>query len=78
MIYITVNGDGRTREAEIPDEHGPALRSAINEHRNELGERLAGAHKFDKEDALTRAVSSFGQLAAAINAVIPKEDPDYE
>lgn len=68
---------GRTSTADIPAEHAPALRSSIEEIRNELGERVSGAHKFDKEHALTRAVSAMGRVAAALNLVIPEGDPDY-
>ena len=68
---------GVETSALIPAEHAPALRSAILELNNELGERVAGAHNFAKEDALTRAVSAVGNLRAAINYVIPEEDPDY-
>lgn len=68
---------GVQAHAEIPAEHGPALRSAIQEHRNELGERSKGSYDFKVEAALTRAISAWGQLAAAINHVIPEEDSDY-
>lgn len=79
MIRITVQQDGgESSTAVIPTEQGPALRSAINEIRNEVGERLAGSHRFAKEYALTRASSALGALSAAINHVIPQEDPDYE
>lgn len=80
MIRVTVL-DTQTAAhatADIPAEHAGALRSAVNEIRNELGERVSGAHKFKKEHALTRAVSAVGRLAATINLVIPQEDPDYE
>lgn len=80
MIVITVfnNDTGKEDSAEIPAEHAPALRSAINEIRNELGGRNEGAHKFKKEHSLTRASSAMGRLAAAINTVITEDDPDYE
>lgn len=80
MIYVSVidSVNGRTGSAEIPAEHAPALRSAINEIRNELGGRNEGAHKFKKEHSLTRASSAMGRLAAAINTVITEDDPDYE
>lgn len=61
----------------IPEEHAPSFRSAINEIRNELGERVAGMHNFDKEDALTRAVSAIGTFAGGVNRAIPKDDKDY-
>lgn len=69
---------GSTATAEIAAEHAPALRSAIEEIRNELGERVSGAFAFKKEQALTDAVVAVGRLAAAANAVIPEGDPDYE
>lgn len=78
MLQIAVTQDGFTQTAVILPENGPALRSAIAEIRNELGGRLSGSHRFPKEAALTRAVSALGALAAAINAVIPEEDADYE
>lgn len=80
MIRITVLDTQTAREAtaDIPAEHAPALRSALNEIRNELGERVSGAHKFKKEHALTRAVSAIGRTAAALNLVIAEDDPDYE
>ena len=46
--------------------------------RNELGERLSGIHRYEKEDALTRAMAAVGAFAAVINAVIPEGDKDYE
>lgn len=79
MILLSFTAaDGRVSTAEIPDVNGPALRSAIAEIRNELGERASGAHAFYKEDAIVRAINALGQLAAALNVVIPVEDPDYE
>ena len=69
---------GVTATADIPAEHGPALRSTINEHRNELGGRVEGAFAFKKEHALARAVSASGRMAAALNLVITEDDPDYE
>lgn len=68
MITFTVS---------IPDEQGPALRSAIQEIRNEVGDRLVGSHKFNKEAALTLAATALGTLAAAINAQVPTEDKHY-
>jgi hypothetical protein len=78
MIFITVEQNGVSSTAEIPSENGPALRSALSEIRNEVGERLAGSHRFAKEYALTRASSALGALAGAVNHVIAADDPDYE
>lgn len=62
---------------DVIDEQGPALVSAIEEQRNELGGRLEGAHRFKKEDALTRAASAIGTLHAALLRVFGHGDPDY-
>lgn len=78
MIRFTVQEGDKSITTEIPSEQGPALRSALAEIRNEVGERLAGSHRFAKEYALTHAASALGQLSAAINQVIEKEDPEYE
>jgi hypothetical protein len=63
---------------EIPSEFGPALRSALEDLSNILGERLVGVHKFEREDALTFAVAALGPLRAAVNQVVPEGHPDYE
>jgi hypothetical protein len=79
MIYLLMK-DLETRIAaavEIPVAHGPALRSALREIRNELGERASGAFQYDKEDAITRAISALGQVASVVNKVIPEEDSHY-
>lgn len=80
MFFVKVSSDTHTiiREITIPALHGPAFRSAIDEISNKLGERLSGAHRYDKEDALTRAVSAMGAFRGAVNAVIPEGDKDYE
>jgi hypothetical protein len=78
VITITFVGNGRSANANIPDEQAPSLRSAISEIRNEIGARASGAHDFLKEDALVRALAALGSLAAALNHVVPEEDKDYE
>lgn len=55
----------------------PALRSAVDEMRTMVGGRLEGPSRFAREHALTRAVIALGALGAAVNAVVPKGDPDY-
>jgi hypothetical protein len=69
---------GQSATADIPSEHGPSLRSAVNEIRNTLGGRVEGAFSFKKEHSLTKAGSAMGRMAAALNLVIPEDDPDYE
>lgn len=80
MIRITVQDEvtGAAADIRIPSEQGPALRSALAEIRNEVGERLAGSHRFTKEHALTNASAALGSLCATVNTVIPNEDPEYE
>lgn len=78
MLRITVTHHSAEMTVEIPSEFAPALRSAVNEQRNELGSRLSGVHVYTKEDALTRAAAAFATLAKAINHCIPEDDNDYE
>lgn len=62
----------------IPTEFGPAFRAAVEEQRNTIGERLTGAHEFDKERALTHASDAFASLGAAVNALVPRPSEDYD
>jgi hypothetical protein len=55
----------------------PALRSALDEIRHEVGGRLEGPHLFAKEQALTNAARALAAVAAAVNALAPKGDPAY-
>jgi hypothetical protein len=77
-IQVIDHETGRSAIAEFPSSFGPALRSTLADHANELGERSSGSHHYDKEDALTRAMGAHGPLRAAVNRVIEKEDPHYE
>lgn len=61
----------------IADDHAPALRSALDELRNTIGGKLTDSHLFAREDALTRASIAVATLAAGVNQVVLKEDPDY-
>jgi hypothetical protein len=65
-------------DAEIPSEFGPALRSALEDLSNILSERLLGVHKFEREDALSFALTALGPLRAAVNKIVPEGHPDYE
>jgi hypothetical protein len=56
---------------------GPALRSAILEISNIVGERLEGPHAWDKEQALTHAAMALGALRTSVCAAVPEDDPDY-
>jgi hypothetical protein len=79
IIVSLINTETQqTATVEIPAAHAEAFRSGIQEIRNEVGERLAGSHRFPKEFALTRASSALGLFGKAVNKVIDREDPDYE
>lgn len=77
MLKITLKHRNKTITADIPSSQAPAFRSALEEMRNELGGRASGAHKYAKEDALTRAVAAVGKFAAALNYVVTEGDPNY-
>lgn len=61
----------------VPREIAPALKSAIEEKSNLVGEKLEGIALFAVEDARTRAARALGVLRAAITAQVPEGDPDY-
>lgn len=71
-------GTQKIVDAEIPSEFGPALRSALEDLSNIISERLLGVHKFEREDALTFALTALGPLRAAVNQIVPAGHPDYE
>jgi hypothetical protein len=77
MLKITLKHGSKSITANIPSSQAPAFRSAVEEMRNELGGRASGAHKYPKEDALTRAVAAFGSFAAAVNYIVTEGDPNY-
>jgi hypothetical protein len=62
---------------EVATQHGPALRSALEEIANILGHRLESPHRYDKEETLTRAAVGVNTLRAAVTREVPKADPDY-
>lgn len=64
--------------AEIPSIFGPALRSAMEDITNEIGGRLEGIHKYEKEEALTEAAIATNALRAAVNQVVPAGHEDHE
>ena len=62
---------------DVAPNHAPALRSAVEEIRNEVGGRLEGAHRYAKQDALTYAATALGSLFAAIARKVSAGDPNY-
>jgi hypothetical protein len=77
MLTITFVQNGKSASAQIPTVFAPALHSAIAEIRGEVGERIAGSHKHHREESLTRAIAALGEMAAALNFVVPEGDPHY-
>lgn len=78
MLTITLVHYGKSATVNIPTCQAPSLRSAVDEIRDELGGRASGAHQYNREDSITRAVDAIGKLSSAINYVVPEGDPDYE
>jgi hypothetical protein len=62
---------------DVAPNHAPALRSAVEEIRNEVGGRLEGQHRYAKQDALTYAAVALGSLFAAITRKVTAGDPGY-
>lgn len=62
---------------EVEAKHAPALKSAIDEISNEIGERLKNAAEYAVEDAWTYAAVGLGKFRAAISTQVPYGDPNY-
>lgn len=62
---------------QVPAFCAPALRSAVEEFRGAVADRLDSRNRTMKEDATTRALVGLGALAAAVNAAVDEEDPHY-
>jgi hypothetical protein len=77
LLTVTVTRGSVSKTVTIPDEFAPALRSALEEIRNELGGRLEGAFTFAREQAITNASTALGTLSSAINAAVPAGDDHY-
>lgn len=74
---VTLDDDLVTVKVRVRRGDLPALRSALQEIRDEIGGRLVGPHRFAREHALTRATIALGAVAAEVNRLAPKGDPDY-
>ena len=79
MLRITIERESKDAPVTVtmPEEYGPALRSALDDLRNQLGERLCGLHPFPREAALTRASVAVSQLSAGIAKAVPHEETHY-
>lgn len=77
LTIIMEPTEGSTKIAQIPDEQLPSLRSALQELRDELADRVSGRYEFKREAPYTRAIIALGTLAAALNCVVPAGDPGF-
>lgn len=82
MIVIRIHDTEATPHSEVraefPSIFGPAFRSAMEDITNEIGGRLEGIHKYEKEDALTEAAIATNALRAAVNQVVPAGHEDHD
>ena len=62
---------------EIPEGHGPALRSVVEEMCAELEPRLEQSYSYPIEDALCGAMNALGALRAAVFAQVAAGDPYF-
>ena len=76
-IQIIDHAAGTSAIAEIPSEQGPALRSALQEVRDELADRISARYVYEREAPYTRAITALGTLAGALNRVVPAGDPGF-
>lgn len=78
MLTVILELPGRpTRVAQIPEEQLPALRSALQELRDELADRISARYVYEREAPYTRAIIALGELAAKLNELIPEGDPMF-
>lgn len=66
-----------TKIVQIPEEQLPSLRSALQELRDELADRVSGRYEFKREAPFTRAIIALGTFAGALNCVVPAGDPGF-
>jgi hypothetical protein len=62
----------------IPNEFGPALKSAVDEISETIGARLEGPHAYEKEGALTHAAAAIAALRASVNQQVKRGSAAYE
>lgn len=63
---------------EVPDEHGPTLRSVVEELSNRIGTKIEeNIYEFPIEHTLTKTACVIGALRGAVHPKVQKEDPDY-
>lgn len=62
---------------DVHEFHAPALRSAVEALKNEIGQQLTGPSSYAREQALTDAAIGVGAFLAALVAKGVEEDPHY-
>ena len=67
----------RTFTFTVPGAFASALKSAVDELSERIGQRLEGPSAYDTEQALTHAAAAVGQLRAAINAQVKAGSRHY-
>lgn len=78
MLTIILERPGfPTRIANIPEEQLPALRSAVQEVRDELADRISARYIYEREAPYTRAIIALGEFAAKLNDMVPAGDPAF-
>ena len=76
-IQIIDHATGRSAIAEIPAEQAPAFRSALQEVRDELADRISARYVYEREAPYTRAITALGTFAGAFNKLVPAGDPGF-
>lgn len=74
---ITAPNITTTVSFSFPVWRGPAFRSAVEEFSNRLGTAVAAPHAWNTEHSLTDAIIVTALLRAAVNAVVPMDDPFF-
>lgn len=77
LTIILEPEDGPTKIVQIPQEQLPSFRSAIQEVRDELADRISARYQFEREPSFTKAIIALGAFAAGLNAVVPAGDPGF-
>lgn len=62
---------------DIPDAHGPAFRSAVDDLSAIVAKWAEGQYSYPVEDAIEGALNAVGALRAAVYAKVRAPDPYY-
>ena len=67
----------RTFTFTVPGAFASALKSAVDELSERIGQRLEGPSAYDTEQALTHAAAAVGSLRAAVNVQVKTGSRHY-